>query len=392
MSSKCVSSFLRRSFPPPTALHFRKRGYLGRRGTSRSMLGLRYLWGALIVRAYGGLGDDPVDIKSLDLDGVAGLLKSGKAQNIAFLTGAGISVGAGIPDFRSPGGMYDTLRPELLTATREERRFMAMEPSAVVSWDIFRGNQFPYLELRRPFILGIAEQKWKPTLSHFFIKLCDQKNMLKRLYTQNIDGLDYPLGIDKSKIVPVHGSLGIASCEFCGADYPFDKFRQQVSTKIRDIYGKDSKAPNKSENILCLNCKKPGVKPNTVLYGRSLPKEFDIACRKDFPNQVDILFVVGTSLTVGPANSVVYRVNNSCIRVIVNREPVGSGLGIKYGKSSIRDVFCSGNCDDVFLDLAQKLGWLGDLEKYIEQMAPKSSELLKKRLEVLKAESKKSQS
>lgn len=55
------------------------------------------------------------------LSNLAKLINNGEIKKIAFLTGAGMSVGAGIPDFRSPGGMYDTLRPELLTATEEQR-------------------------------------------------------------------------------------------------------------------------------------------------------------------------------------------------------------------------------------------------------------------------------
>lgn len=82
----------------------------------------------------------------------------------------GMSVAAGIPDFRSPGGMYDTLRPELLTASAEERVAMTADPTAVVSWDLFRHNPLPYLEVRRPFILGVAEQRWKATLSHWFVR------------------------------------------------------------------------------------------------------------------------------------------------------------------------------------------------------------------------------
>lgn len=65
------------------------------------------------------------------------------AKRIVFLTGAGASVAAGIPDFRSPGGMYDSLQPELLTATSEQRDLMRMNPSSVVSWGIFSENQFP---------------------------------------------------------------------------------------------------------------------------------------------------------------------------------------------------------------------------------------------------------
>ena len=62
--------------------------------------------------------------------------------------------------------MYDTLKPELLTATDEERNVMRHDPTAVVSRELFESNQFPYHELRRPFILSTGTGKWKPTIAH----------------------------------------------------------------------------------------------------------------------------------------------------------------------------------------------------------------------------------
>mmetsp|Transcript_32746 Transcript_32746/g.53025 ORF Transcript_32746/g.53025 Transcript_32746/m.53025 type:complete len:345 (-) Transcript_32746:233-1267(-) len=317
----------------------------------------------------------PEGLKDCTVKNVAQMIIRGKLKNIAFLTGAGISVAAGIPDFRSPGGMYDTLRPELLTATKKQRDNMAIDPTAVVSWDLFKENQFPYMELRRPFILGGDKSTWKPTLAHFFMKLCEDKKLLKRIYTQNIDGLDYHLGIADEKIVPVHGSLGRASCEFCGALYPIDELRKQIKTKIKDIYCTDKDAPKESQNILCLECKMPGVKPSTVLYGRQLPDAFFEAKEKDLP-EVDLLVVMGTSLTVGPANLVPLEVNGDCVRMVINREPVGEDLGIDYAGEAERDVFGKGDCDSVVLELVKELGWLDDLKKCVDDMAPKSAALL----------------
>eukprot|EP00049_Salpingoeca_infusionum_P013085 m.244849 g.244849 ORF g.244849 m.244849 type:complete len:153 (+) comp15356_c0_seq36:4035-4493(+) len=122
---------------------------------------------------------------------VAEWITTGHVKQIAFLTGAGISVAAGIPDFRSPGGMYQTLQPDLITATAEQRSIMELNPTAVVSRDMFFANQFPYLEVRRPFILGTQEQNWRATIGHRFIELCHNHGLLKVLLTQNIDGLDF---------------------------------------------------------------------------------------------------------------------------------------------------------------------------------------------------------
>ena len=102
--------------------------------------------------------------------------------------------------------MYDTLRPELLTASARERRMMEMDPTAVVSYELFRRNQFPYMEVRRPFIVGTGEKEWRPTLAHFFLRLLHDKGLLRRVYTQNIDGLDFHVGLPEDIVVPVHGS------------------------------------------------------------------------------------------------------------------------------------------------------------------------------------------
>jgi NAD-dependent deacetylase sirtuin 2 len=131
----------------------------------------------------------PEGMPSRDARGVAAYIRSGKCTSVAFLTGAGVSVAAGIPDFRSPGGMYATLRPELLTASERERTAMRRDPTTAVSSGLFRTNQLPYLELRRPFILGVAERRWKPTLAHWFARVCHDTGLLTRVFTQNIDGM-----------------------------------------------------------------------------------------------------------------------------------------------------------------------------------------------------------
>ena len=69
------------------------------------------------------------------------------SSKVVVLIGAGVSVSSGIPDFRSPGGMYETLQPSLLTATPAQRGQMEYDPTFVLSWELFRANQFPYLEV-----------------------------------------------------------------------------------------------------------------------------------------------------------------------------------------------------------------------------------------------------
>jgi NAD-dependent deacetylase sirtuin 2 len=96
---------------------------------------------------------------------------------VCVLLGAGASVAAGIPDFRSPGGAYASLRPELLTATAAQRKKMRQDPTHVVSLALFQKNPLPFLELLRPLLLGVADQKWRPTLTHRFIQVLFEKGM-----------------------------------------------------------------------------------------------------------------------------------------------------------------------------------------------------------------------
>ena len=314
-----------------------------------------------------------------DLAGLAKLILSPECKSIVVLTGAGVSVASGIPDFRSPGGLYSTLRPELITATERQRASMTMEPTKVVSWDMFQQNAFPYLEVRRPFILGTQQKTWKATIAHRFFELLHTKmNKLTRYYTQNIDGLDRQCDkIPSDKVVHVHGSISKVSCEGCGEKEDFHVFCDSVRKNIKDIYGVDPDAPKESTNILCKSCGKPLVKPSTVMFGRSLPREFFEKAQVDLPT-ADLLIVAGTSLVVSPANSLVYNVPESTIRVVVNQEQVGMELGIEYD-SPERDFFAQGPCDQVFLDLIEQLGWLDDLKQNIDKLPEQSAEMVRQK-------------
>ena len=317
----------------------------------------------------------------VDLAGLAKLILSPECRSIAILTGAGVSVASGIPDFRSPGGMYDTLRPDLLTATPYQKQMMEQDPTHVVNWDVFQTNAFPYLQVRRPFILGTQKGQWKATIAHRFAELLHTKtSKLTRVYTQNIDGLDRQCDeIPSDKIVHVHGTISQAACEGCGHDTDFDRFCAAVQTNIQDIYQTDSQAPKTSSPIPCEKCGKNLVKPKTVLFGRSLPSEFFERVEEDLPT-CDLLIIAGTSLLVSPANSLVYQVPERTIRVVVNNEPVGQGLGIDYGPTNERDFFAQGDCDLIFINLIQELGWLEDLQAKKETLPPKSVELLELRI------------
>ncbi len=274
---------------------------------------------------------------------------------------------------------------------------MTKEPMYVVTWEMFQQNQFPYMEVRRPFILGTQKQQWKATIAHRFFELLQTKtaegngtspnnhsqghrSKLTRLYTQNIDGLDHQcVDIPPDKIVNVHGSLSRAACEGCGHPMDFDEFCRRVETSIKDIYcnhpESTSTGPKESKPILCDHCHRPLVKPATVLFGRNLPSEFFECSQRDLPT-MDLLIVAGTSLVVSPANSLVYKCPQSTIRVVVNQEPVGHDLGIDYSSKSKRGFFAPGTCEEFFLELVAELGWMQDLYAKIDLLPASSAKLV----------------
>lgn len=240
------------------------------------------------------------------------------------------------------------------------------------------------MEVRRPFILGTAVQQWKPTISHFFAEILHKKGLLRRLYTQNIDGLDSNLEIEQGKVVHVHGTLGKIECEFCKETYPVELFREEVRTKIRNIYDpSDASAPRSSSNIYCQSCFKAGVKPATVMYGSALPSTVFRSFAADFPANVDLLIIAGTSLTVSPACNLVTMVTEGTPRLLVNNDMVGLELGLDFSgrKEGTVDAFLQGECDQGFLFLCRELGWLGDLFACIDRMCPASAAALRQALE-----------
>lgn len=319
---------------------------------------------------------------------MADFLKSPMCKSIVILAGAGMSVSSGIPDFRSAGiGLYDTLRPELLTATEFERSLIGEDPTLALDKGMFLQNPLPMLETKRSFILGTYEKRWRATLAHRFVELLHTKlGKLTRLYTQNIDGLELQCtGLPREKVVNVHGSMGAAACEQCGQGVDFDEFCENVRTNVKDITSQDDDAPLESTPIQCGACGNPAVKPTIVLFRGSMPKEFHVRAAEDLPD-CDLLIVMGTSLTVAPANSLVYRVPPTALRMVMNNERVGRRLGIDYKEGSVRDVYACGHSDETCLELAEKMGWLDDLAEMVDELPESSAKLLRARLELRESE------
>jgi len=265
-----------------------------------------------------------------------------KIVNIVVMTGAGISTPSGIPDFRTPGtGLYDNLK-----------KFNIPYPEAIFEIEYLSRNPKPFFTLAKEIMPNV--RKYKPNKIHYFLRLLQDKQLLHRLYTQNIDGLERLSGILPDKLVEAHGTFSNAKCTGCSAVYS-------------DIFVNDAINNNKIPRCQRSNCRDI-VKPNIVFFGESLPKRFDMHSR-DF-SQAQLIIVMGTSLKVEPFASIIKGSHVNTPRLLLNREAVGPFKNIKRRK----DVVTLGNLIESLDELVDKLGWKNELEELMETEIQKLNE------------------
>ena len=121
------------------------------------------------------------------LDELARQLKHGARRKIVVMVGAGISVAAGIPDFRTPGtGLYSNLQ-----------KYDLPHAEAIFTLSYFKKKPAAFYTLAKELFPG----GYKPTVTHYFIRLLHQKGLLVRCFTQNIDSLESQAGLPKQKLV-----------------------------------------------------------------------------------------------------------------------------------------------------------------------------------------------
>jgi NAD-dependent SIR2 family protein deacetylase len=121
------------------------------------------------------------------------------AKNVMVLTGAGVSVSCGIPDFRSETGIYARLD-----------EFDLDDPQQMFDIHYFRENP----QIFYSFAREIYPSNFEPSPSHMFVKLLEDKGVLLRNYTQNIDTLEHKAKV--TRVINCHGSFATASCVTCG--------------------------------------------------------------------------------------------------------------------------------------------------------------------------------
>ncbi len=193
---------------------------------------------------------------------LAGLLR--EAGSVVALTGAGISVPSGIPDFRSPGtGLWANVDP------MEVAHIDAWRADPERFWH-FYGNRFQTLE------------GTEPNGAHHVLVELERRGVLDAVVTQNIDGLHRHAGT--GRLVEVHGSIDSSSCLSCRAAFPLGEVRARLEASPVSVPACDCGAP---------------LKPDVVLFGEFLPagaleEAYALAAG------ADVLLCVGSSLEVHP--------------------------------------------------------------------------------------------
>ncbi|KAG8736374.1 Sir2 histone deacetylase Hst2 [Ceratobasidium sp. 428] len=313
--------------------------------TSDEMEAAQELFWSRIADPHGDGGivirEDPKVLETCDLAGVANYIKG--------TTGTS----AGIPDFRSPKTGSSSCRSFIsrhqLTVSQafmcvaNLARLNLPYPEAVFDIRFFRENPLPFYTLAHELYPG----KFRPTVTHSFIKLLADKDMLHMCFTQNIDTLERLAGVPAEKLVEAHGSFADNHCVDCGAEFPGDKMRELVLNRNPD-------APGGINVPRCLDPKCRGlVKPDIVFFGESLPERF----HESIPQLpfADIALVLGTSLAVHPFARLPEMVSDRCPRVLMNMEAVGH-----FDRSD--DVVHLATCDDAVRELCDLLGWRDELE------------------------------
>lgn len=221
------------------------------------------------------MGLDPGSIRA-----AARLLRG--ARSAWALTGAGVSTASGIPDFRGPQGLWRTHNPEEVSSIEGFRR----HPQA-----------FYAFWLRRFQTMRGAQ----PNPVHRLLAVLEARGLLRGVITQNIDGLHQRAG--SRRVLEVHGHVRSATCLSCGRSYSLEWVAEEA------------------ERVGLATCPCGGlVKPDVVLFGEPLPPAFDEAWRE--LAQADLLFVLGTSLTVWPvAGLVPHALSHGAQVILANGEP-----------------------------------------------------------------------
>ena len=212
-----------------------------------------------------------------------------QARRAVVFTGAGISTESGIPDFRSPGGIWTRMAPI------DFADFLASEEARRETW-------------RRRFAMDETFREARPNRGHRAVAELVRRGKVAAVITQNIDGLHQASGIADDRVIELHGNSTYAHCLDCKARYELEA--------LRIAFERDETAP------VCDDCG-GFVKTATISFGQAMPAE--AMRRAEIETRAADLFIVaGSSLVVYPAAGFPELAKrNGATLAIINREPTG---------------------------------------------------------------------
>ncbi len=200
-------------------------------------------------------------------------------------TGAGISTESGIPDFRSPGGIWDRYR--------------------IVTYQEFISNheaRVGYWKMKHELFENLKHAK--PNKAHLALAELERMGILKCLVTQNIDGLHQDAGNSPEIVVEIHGTNRKAICIDCNRTWPIEEIHS-----ILEQVGYEPK---------CDHCG-GFIKPATVSFGQAMPEK-EMGRAIEAAHRSDVFLMIGSSLQVEPAASIPRLAYNSGANLIfINR-------------------------------------------------------------------------
>ena len=190
-----------------------------------------------------------------------------ESQKAIVFTGAGISTESGIPDFRSPGGIWSRYDPEDFTI----QKFLSGPAARKTIWKMSAEGG----------LLTEAE----PNPAHYAIAELYQLGKLDCVITQNIDNLHQKAGVPEDKVFELHGNMGWVVCLSCRRRFPMPEVLQKIKEGIE--------VPD------CPDCQ--GIlKPDAVLFGEALPQETLREATRRSQN-CDLFIIIGSTLVIYPA-------------------------------------------------------------------------------------------
>jgi len=210
-----------------------------------------------------------------------------EASVIVPFTGAGISTECGIPDFRSPGGIWTRMRPI------DFSDFLASQEARDESW-------------RRRFAMQDQFGGARPGRGHQALASLYRAGKSPGVVTQNIDNLHQASGIASEHVVELHGNTTYATCLDCAARYELPW--------VKRFFDASGRAPS------CTSCG-GHIKTATVSFGQAMP-EREMQRAEELTRSADLFIAIGSSLVVWPAAGFpLMAKRNGASLVIINRDP-----------------------------------------------------------------------